>query len=349
MRIFLSVCCWLLAASAFAAEIKIDFTGLATGQAPTNFSSTVAGNGPAGNWTILSAKIPSLLAPLTPQAESMASQLVLAQTSQDPTDEHFPLLVYQGESFKNFKLTTRFKMISGIAEQMAGVVFRYQNASNVYVVRASALGHNVRFYKMVNGQRSDPIGPTVDLSLDKWYQLSVQCTGNQITIWLDDSLVMPPLQDNTFNSGKVGFWTKSDAVSYFNGFTVDYTPEIPAAQSLVNRLLAQQTRLLGLKLYTLNAQGEPRVLASKDPQDIGQPGGKAEKEALTQGTISFGRSPGTVAVWLPLRDRNGDPMASVWVRLTSFFGETQDNAIARATLVIKAMQEEVTSLDDLLK
>ena len=35
---------------------------------------------------------------------------------------------------------------------MAGLAFRFQNASNFYVVRASALGHNLRFYKMVNGQ-----------------------------------------------------------------------------------------------------------------------------------------------------------------------------------------------------
>ena len=38
--------------------------------------------------------------------------------------------------------------------QMAGMVFRFQNASNFYVVRASALGHNVRFYKMVDGVRA---------------------------------------------------------------------------------------------------------------------------------------------------------------------------------------------------
>jgi hypothetical protein len=72
---------------------------------------------------------------------------VLAQTSKDQTDERFPILIYDGEIFQDFKLTTRFKIVGGMAEQMAGVVFRFQNASNFYVVRASALGHNVRFYK----------------------------------------------------------------------------------------------------------------------------------------------------------------------------------------------------------
>ena len=346
----LFIAAWLLGmASAFGAEIKIDFSNETTSQTPTNFFSTVAGSGPVGNWTIVSAEVPPLLAPLSAQAPATSSRPVLAQTSQDSTDERFPILVYEPETFKDFKLTTRFKLVSGLAEQMAGVVFRYQNSSNFYVVRASALGHNVRFYKMVNGIRSDPIGPSIDLSLDKWYNLSVQCSGNQILIWLDENQIMPALGDNSFNSGKVGFWTKSDAVSYFSDLIIDYKSELSAAQGMINRVMAKESRLLGLKLYTLDDQGLPRVLASKNSQDKGQLGGTAEKAALTDGTVSVGRAPGTIAVWLPLRDRNGDPMAAVWIRFKSFVGETQDTAIARANQVIKLMQGDITSMEDLLK
>ena len=337
------------AASVWGAEIKVDFEGMATGQTPTNFLGAVAGTGSAGNWVIVSDKVPPLLAPLMPQAESLTSRPVLAQTSQDPADERFPVFVYQPESFKDFKLTARFKMVSGVAEQMAGVVFRYQNSSNFYVVRASVLGQNVRFYKVVNGVRSDPLGPQVNLRPGAWYTLTVQCTGNQITLSMNDTQLMPALQDNTFNAGKIGFWTKSDAVSYFSDLTIDYTPEIPAAQALVNHLLADQNRILDLKLYTLDAQGVPRVLAAKDARTIGTAGESAEKTALTDGTVFFARGTGTVSVWLPLRDRNGDAMASVWVRLNSFMGETQDHAITRATMVVKRMQEQVTTSEDLLK
>jgi hypothetical protein len=92
------------------------------------------------------------------------------------------MFIYDGEKFRDFKFTTRFKIVSGVAEQMAGVVFRFQNASNFYVVRGSALGKNVRFYKVVNGVRSDPIGPARDLAPGSWHQLAVQCEGTQITL-----------------------------------------------------------------------------------------------------------------------------------------------------------------------
>jgi hypothetical protein len=340
---------WLaLALSAAGAEIKIDFGDLAAGQTPTNFHAVLAGGGRPGEWKILADEVPPLLAPLSPQVPVLSRRAVVAQTSTDPTDERFPMLIYDGETFKDFKFTTRFKIVSGAMEQMAGVVFRFQNASNFYVIRVSALGHNLRYYKVVNGVRASPIGPQMDIPVGVWHTLAVQCLGNQITCWLDGNLVMPPLNDNTFTAGKIGYWTKSDAVSYFCDTTITYTPLVPVVQTLVQSILKKEPRILGLRIYTLDDQGRPRIAASKDEKEIGQPGTDAEKVAITDGKVYFGRGKGTVAVTLPFRDRNGDPMAAVRVQLKSFLGETQDNAISRATMILKQMQAQVTSKEELL-
>jgi hypothetical protein len=113
--------------------------------------------------------------------------------------------------------------------------------------------------------------------------------------------------------------------------------------------MKQQPRILGLRIYTLDGQGQPRIIASKDEKEIGQPGTDAEKNAIKDGTVSFGKSPGVVAVTLALRDRNGDPMAAVRVRLKSFPGETQDTAVTRATQLIHQMQAQVTTSEDLMQ
>jgi hypothetical protein len=349
MRHFLLCLGLALATPAFGAEIKIDFNDFPDGSSPTNFHSTVAGDGKPGDWKILMDEVPPLLAPLTDKAPIVTRRAVLAQTSQDPTDEHFPLFIYEGGTFKDFKLTVHVKMVGGAVEQMAGMVFRYQNASNFYVFRASALGHNVRFYKMVDGIRSDPLGPQIDIATNTWHTLTVLSQGNQFTFRFDDRLVMPPLQDNTFAEGKIGFWTKSDAVSYFCDPVVDYTPRIPAAQTLVDDIMKKQPRILGLQIYTLNNQGQTRIIASKDKTEAGQPGTDAEQKAITDGAISYGRSKGVDTVILPFRDLNGDPMAAVRLRLKSFIGETQQNALTRANLILKTMQAQVTSSDQLLQ
>jgi hypothetical protein len=349
MRMFI----WLLsggvALSAAGAELQFNFGDMAGNGALTNFHGALLGGGQPVAWKILQDEVPSAFAPLTDKALNVSARGVLAQTSQDATDERFPLFVYDGEKFRDFKFTTRFKIVSGAVEQMAGVVFRFQNTSNFYVVRASALGKNVRFYKVVNGERFNPIGPAVDLAPGAWHRLAVQCEGTQISIFLDDRLVMPPLGDNTFTEGKLGFWTKSDAVSYFADATVDYTPIVPAAQALVNSIMQQQPRILGLRIYALGTNDTTSIIASKEPAEVGRPGTEAELAAIRDGTISFGREWGAVLVTLPLHDRNGDYIAAVRLKLKSFFGEMQDTAVTRATMIQKIMETLCTSAEELRK
>ncbi len=346
--VFIGCFCLLFAASTLGGQVNIDFGEYANGTVPTNFEATLAGEGSRGGWKIVEDAVPSAFAPFNGGTQAVNQRSVLAQTGGDMTDEHFPLFVYDGDIFRNFKFTVRFKIVSGITEQMAGMVFRYQDASNFYVLRASALGHNVRFYKVVDGIRSAPIGPDYNISTGTWHTLAVQCQGNEITSWLDDQPIIPPLQDNTFGEGKLGFWTKSDSVTYFSDATINYTPRIPAAQALVNTIVQQQTRILTLRIYTADDQGRSKVIASNDATEIGKPGEDAEKNAITDGKVSFGRSPGVVAVTLPFRDHNGDPMGAVRIRLKSFPGETQDNAVTRATQILKLMEAQIGTTKELL-
>lgn len=348
MRIFCGVFSLLLAGAVSGAEIHFNFGDYPEGPAPTNFQAVLAGSGEPASWKIVMDDVPPLLAPLTDQAPTVSRHSVLAQTSADATDERFPMLLFPDEKFRNFKFTTRFKIVSGVTEQMAGVVFRYQNSSNYYVVRASALGKNVRFYKVVNGLRSDPIGPAVDVTAGVWHSLGVQCEGNQIMVWWDDKLVMPALGDNTFTEGLLGFRTKSDAVCYFADGVVDYTPIVPAAQLILNRLVEKQPRILGLRIYTAPTNGLPRVIASKDTAEIGKEGTEAEANAIKNGTVSFGREKGVVVMTLPLHDRNGEFIGAVRVRLKSFLGETQDNALSRARFIVNQIQDQVSWTKDSL-
>jgi len=349
MRLIILFCGLALGWRAAGAELEFSFGELAASGSLTNFHAELLGGGGPVCWKVLPGEAPSAFAPIADPTKNSGGGSVLAQTSQDATDERYPMFIYDGEKFRNFRFSTKFKVVSGVLEQMAGVVFRFQNTSNFYVARVSLLGKNIRFYKVVDGVRSDPIGPACHLEKGTWHELAVQCDGNQITLSLDGRLVMPALGDNTFAEGKLGFWTKSDAVSYFADAAVDYTPVVPPAQTVVDSLLRQQPRILGLQIYALGTNGSTSVIASKDPSQKGRPGTEAELAAIRDGTISYGRQSGAVYVVMPLHDRNGDWIAAVRFKLKSFFGETQDNAVGRAMLLIKLMQEFGLSADDVKK
>lgn len=340
--------------SVSAAEIKINFSDFSAGQMPTNFSSALAGTGASGDWKIVSDESPSAFStPLLPQIKTtpaVSKRNVLAQLSQDQTDEHFPMFVYDGATFKNFKMTAQFKIVSGVAEEMAGVVFRYQNASNFYVIRASALGHNVRFYPVVNGVREDFVGSDMDISTNVWHTLAVECSGNKIDCELDGKNVIKVVDSRIVNTaGKIGFWTKSDAVSYFGDTTIDYTPIIPPAQVLVSDVMQEYPRILGLRIYMPDSKGDLQIVASNDPKEIGQAGGDVEKNTLKKGVVFYGHGKGTVSVDYPLTDRNGDPLAAVRVELKSYsLAETQEMVLNRVRIIVNEMQKRVLSKEDLM-
>jgi len=348
-------CCFLwaglvLALAAAGAERKFDFSQFPDNQTPPGFRSTVSGLGKAGDWKVVMEEVPPLLAPLTPQAPVLSKRAVLAQLAQDSTDEHFPMLIFEGETFDDFTLTTRFKTVSGTAERMAGIAFRIQNETNYYVLRASSLGNTFRWYKVVNGARGLVIGPEVKIPSGIWQEMTISCEGNKINCFLNGQQVIPTITDTSFNRGKIGFWTKSDSVSYFQDTRIVYKPREVPAQVLVRKTVKNYGRLLGLQIYLPGTDPQTtRVIASMDEKEIGEPGAEAELNAIRKAAISWGKTKESVSVVMPLRDRNGDPMAAARVVMRTFPGQTEQNALARATPIVKEMQLRVRSLEDLVE
>lgn len=346
----LRVTCWfcfvLACSNLLAGERVIDFGQYPTGQTPPGFRSMLSGGGKPGDWRVIEDKGDSGAA----QSGSTNPPVkVLAQLSQDGTDERFPLLVFE-ESYGDFVVKTRIKMVDGLFEQMAGLAFRIQDTNNYYYVRASSLGNTFRFIKLVNGQRLTTVGPSLEISRGVWHDLEVECKGNKITCRLDGKDVIPPLTDNTFNSGRIGFWTKSDSVSYFGQTKIVYTPHETLAEVLVREAMGRYPRLAGLKLYHLQAgDSAPKIVASTYADEVGLTGGKTEADVIARGSTYFGRQKGYCLVTLPLHDRNGEVVAAVRVVLEAFPGQTEQNAIARAQPIVKQMELRIRTAKDLLQ
>src|SRR5205085_5832363 len=92
----------LLPWPSLAAERKFDFSDVREGQIPPGFRNAITGQGKPGDWKVILDEMPSVLPPLTAQAPSVARRAVLAQVADDATDEHFPLLIFEGEIFGDF-------------------------------------------------------------------------------------------------------------------------------------------------------------------------------------------------------------------------------------------------------
>ena len=131
------------------------------------------------------------------------------------------------EQFKDGFVEVRFKPLSGKEDQAGGIVFRFKDANNYYIVRANALEDNVVLYKTVNGKRSSlqvkgrMFGYGVDTKVPKgkWNTLRVEFRGNLFTVFFNGKRLFE-VEDDTFkDAGAVGVWTKADSVTLFDDFT----------------------------------------------------------------------------------------------------------------------------------
>jgi hypothetical protein len=186
------------------------------GALPQGFSTALTGQGKAGAWVVMK------------DAQSPERGNVLAQTDADPTSYRFPVCVLDDLSAKDLDLSVRFKPVTGRGDQAAGLVWRYKDANNYYIVRANALENNVVLYKVENRKRTDlPLkgvgrtyGMKVTVPSGQWSTLRVVATGSLFEVFLDRQKLYE-VEDTTFpGAGKVGVWTKADSVTYFDDLSV---------------------------------------------------------------------------------------------------------------------------------
>jgi hypothetical protein len=338
----------LLAGTGQGAERVLDWSGAKPNETPPGFRSVLSGTGTPGEWKIVLDAAPSAFPAISPGATNRNVRPVLAQLSRDRTDARYPMFVLEDETFTAFTLTTQFKIVGGETEQMAGIAFRIQDERNYFYIRASALGQNVNFFKVQEGQLVGPIGAKADIPVGAWQELTIQCRGNEIRCSLNGKEVIPPLRDSTFSTGKIGFWTKSDSVAYFTDTRIAYTPRENLAQILVRETIRKYPRLRGLTIVTtpVNAS-QPQIVAGTDATLVGKPASKEALDVIARGVVYHGEEKGTVFVTMPLRDNNGDSVAAVRLAMKAFPGQTEQNALARARPIVKELESRVRTAAEL--
>jgi len=155
-----------------------------------------------------------------PDREAPSAPKILAQVSADYEDYHFPIAVADAPIVKDLALSVRCKPVSGMVDQVCGVVFRYQGEREYYVARANAREDNVRLYTVTNGRRSQIATADTACALGHWHTLAVEAIGDHITVSWDAARLIDH-HDATFpDAGKVGLWTKSDSVTWFDDLTL---------------------------------------------------------------------------------------------------------------------------------
>jgi hypothetical protein len=190
------------------AETKITFDE--SNALPKGWESGITGKG-AARWEVVAEDT----APSRPNVLKQSGEATFCWAAK--TDERI----------KDGFAEVKFNPIAGKEDQAGGIVFRFKDANNYYIVRANALEGNVVLYKTVNGKRSSlqvkgrmfGYGLDTKVPKGKWSTLRVEFRGNLFAVAFNGKNLFEVEDDTIKDEGAVGVWTKADSVTLFDNFT----------------------------------------------------------------------------------------------------------------------------------
>ncbi len=180
-----------------------DFESAAVGRLPAGWAAVQTGTGDGSVWEI------------RVDESSPAGTHVLAQTSSTAPSAMFNLCVKTESAALDVDLQVSLKAVSGKTDQGGGPLWRYQDANNYYIARFNPLENNFRIYKVVDGKRTQLATAKVAEANEIWHSIQIEHRGEQIRCSLDGKLLLDVKDNAILKSGKIGLWTKADAVTAF--------------------------------------------------------------------------------------------------------------------------------------
>lgn len=190
----------------------------------------------AGHWTVVDDSGAALRGDgerwsgETPRAELLAtSQALFGSATARFADNlggsgAFPLAVWREvPDFREGTIRVRFKLVGGKSDQNAGIVFALQPSGDYLYVRYNTKDGDVALWEFTDGARKVIAhGETsAQLGLGAWHELELRLSGRTVTGSVNGGALRLVHTLDRAVAGRVGVWTKRDAVTVFRGYRVE--------------------------------------------------------------------------------------------------------------------------------
>ena len=135
---------------------------------------------------------------------------------------YFPYAVAKDiDNFQDGTISMRFKLVAGQLDQCAGILFNLKSNGDYLTVRFNGKEDNVVLWTFNKGKRSfvKKGSENVKLEMNTWHTLEIFVHGTNLQASLDGKHLLDDTLGETV-SGRVGVWSKTDSVSYFDQYAV---------------------------------------------------------------------------------------------------------------------------------
>ena len=196
-----------------AGEAEVwNFDRETTGSLPSRWvAAETHGRGKPGNWRITADD----------NAVSGPNVLKLDTTNRGRT---YNLCVLQATQYADLNLSVVLRADSGEEDRGGGLVWRYRDPDNYYIVRVNPLESNFRLYKVVGGKRKQMHSADANVPTGRWATVRIEHVADRIDCYLDGKRLISATDETFPGAGLVGLWTKADASTSFDDLTITSNP-----------------------------------------------------------------------------------------------------------------------------
>src|SRR5262249_52918945 len=135
---------------------------------------------------------------------------------------YFPYAVAQGvDDFRDGEISMKFQIVEGTLDQCAGILFNLKPNGDYLTIRFNGKEDNLVLWTFNKGVRRFVKRGTEEwpLNTKQWYSMKIVVKGTKLEGYLNDRKLLDyTLQEPV--SGKIGLWSKTDSVIYFDDFNV---------------------------------------------------------------------------------------------------------------------------------
>jgi hypothetical protein len=135
--------------------------------------------------------------------------------------EVFNLCLRDAPAPADLALSVKLHADGGVEDQGGGLVWRAVDAGNYYVARWNPIGQRkLVLFRVERSFRVQLQYAQVDADAAAWHTLSVTMKGKHVVVAFDGAERLDWSDDTFTSAGRVGVWTRSDASTSFDDFTI---------------------------------------------------------------------------------------------------------------------------------
>jgi hypothetical protein len=139
----------------------------------------------------------------------------LVETSRIAEPNRFPLCIADRPVANNAEVELPFVMHDGGTARAAGIVLRFADPQDFYVIEADALAVRVRLLSIVNGERREIAGQAASITIGEPHTLKVKAVDDSFAVTLDGTDMFEARDRGLMVPGRFGIWSRADSQTSF--------------------------------------------------------------------------------------------------------------------------------------